>query len=69
MFRNHCIPLTIILAVLAIVGADIRTANAQNPGFRKFVQQRMVPEVEKFRAVLKTLGPEFQRDWFRVQRL
>jgi hypothetical protein len=58
MFRNHRIPLTIVLAVLAIVGADIRTANAQNPGFRKFFRERMVPEIEKFRAVLKRLGPD-----------
>jgi hypothetical protein len=67
MFRNHRIPLTIVLAVLAIVGADIRTANAQNPGFRKFFRERMVPEIEKFRAVLKKLGPESKESGFELR--
>jgi len=60
MFRTHRIPLTIVLSVLAIAGADISEANAQNGRFWKSLEQRMGPE-------LKRIGPELRglAEWLR----
>jgi hypothetical protein len=56
MFRNHRIPLTIVLSVLAITGADIGKANAQNGRFWKSVEQRFGPEL---RGLAEWLRPKW----------
>jgi len=67
MFSNQRIPLSMILAILAIVGADIRTANAQRPPFRKLVHDMVVPTIEKAGPELKGFADWLRPKWVRLE--
>jgi len=67
MFSNQRIPLSMILAITTIVGADIRTANAQRPPFRKLVHDRVVPTIEKVGPELKGFADWLRPKWVRLE--
>jgi hypothetical protein len=67
MFRNHRIPSNLILAVLAIVGADIGSANAQGARSLKLAEERFSRELARLGPERKWLDSELSEfaDWLR----